>query len=248
MKTKTKCLFTKTLCYKGSIALLIALTLLQQATLCNARRKLSKQRSMTSYYTRNRRQTITNSSESIFIENLIPRKFDLTREHASNYDRPRSGFCPPGCRCESRGSEIECQFLYLTSLPPYLPAFMEKLNLEHNSLATLPANAFSGSTDYLKTVSLQNNYLVAVDGVFMGLLKLEVLRLSWNRLSVIRKTTFWDLKGLERLYLDHNRLSFVHPEFLRGLVNLSLLRLDGNRLTQLHPDTFVTLRFNNYFR
>lgn len=69
----------------------------------------------------------------------------------------------------------------------------------------------------------------------------QVLKLSYNRLSVLRS---WSLRGareLTRLHLDHNRLTSLDADALLGLTSLRMLTLEGNALTSLPPGGLMTL-------
>ena len=155
--------------------------------------------------------------------------------------------CPDECRCNS-DVDVVCAFLSLTAIPSNMPPDLTKLSLAYNKLTTLPNNAFAEYSNSLKHLFLQSNHLSQLNGVFENLPNTEVLRLSWNQITTIRKMLFSDLISLKQLYLDNNMISFFHSQALRGLTNLRLLNLEGNRLIQLHPDTFVTLQFHDYFK
>lgn len=79
-------------------------------------------------------------------------------------------------------------------------------------------------------------------------LYLQVLKLSYNKVQIIQKDTFYGLRSLTRLHMDHNSIEFINPEAFYGLTSLRLVHLEGNRLTKLHPDTFVSLSYLQIFK
>ena len=195
---------------------------------------------VTSGDARGRRQAIVSSSI------LIPGSANNAPD-SGNTALTRRRNCPRKCRCNSP-KEVICTLRSITIIPQYLPPNRVKISFAYNKLTKLPNSAFVDHASSLKGLFLQANQLSSIEGAFNSLSQLEILRLSWNRLSAIRKSTFLDLSGLRRLYLDNNRITFFHPEALRGLVKLKLLQLEGNRLSQLHPDVFITLQFSYYYR
>ncbi|XP_033181695.1 matrix-remodeling-associated protein 5-like isoform X2 [Mastacembelus armatus] len=86
------------------------------------------------------------------------------------------------------------------------------------------------------------------DAVFRDMKSLQILKLSYNKMSEISSSmTFSGLTSLLRLYLDHNLLQYIHPRAFLQLPGLRLLRLQGNRLHQLHPHTLCTLSLLNTY-
>lgn len=69
---------------------------------------------------------------------------------------------------------------------------------------------------------------------------LQILKMSYNKLTVVTGHTFSGLTSLIRLHLDHNRINFIHPDAFHGMTSLRLLHLEGNHLQKLHPATFST--------
>ena len=234
-------------CYVFVTLFAIALT---QAGLSDAKRPKTNlisenERFVLPENTRGRRQTLNFGTN--FSPDLVQLDFDddYTDNTESEFE-VRS--CPFRCRCSPDGEDVACAFLSLTTVPTVSSPNLSKLSLAYNKLTVLLPNTFSEYSNSLKILSLQSNHLRKLDEAFSNLTHLEVLRLNWNKLTAIRKTTFSDLINLKSLYLNNNRISFFHPQALRGLLSLELLSLDGNRLFQLHPDTFVTLQFNEYFK
>nr|XP_023677353.1 matrix-remodeling-associated protein 5 [Paramormyrops kingsleyae] len=75
----------------------------------------------------------------------------------------------------------------------------------------------------------------------------EVLKMSFNKLRVIKRNTFLGLSSLIRIHLDHNKIEFIHPDAFQGLTALRLVNLEGNHLQRLHPATFATFSLLEHF-
>lgn len=70
---------------------------------------------------------------------------------------------------------------------------------------------------------------------------LQILKLSYNKLTSVSPSLFEGLVGLIRLHLDHNLINFIEPYSFSGLTSLKLLQLEGNLLKEIHPHTFITV-------
>ncbi|XP_022597074.1 matrix-remodeling-associated protein 5-like [Seriola dumerili] len=155
--------------------------------------------------------------------------------------------CPRSCNCY-QASEVHCTFRSLLTIPPGLPAHTQRINLGFNSISRIHDSSLAG----LKKVELlmlhSNDIHHLPDAVFKDMKSLQILKLSYNKLSEISSSlTFSGLTSLLRLYLDHNLLQHIHPRALLQLPSLRLLRLQGNRLHQLHPHTLCTLSLLNTY-
>ncbi|XP_076804688.1 matrix-remodeling-associated protein 5-like isoform X1 [Clavelina lepadiformis] len=195
---------------------------------------------------RARRQTLLDNTlrrNPVLTSSSIPD----TLQDARKRTQPQSRDCPTQCKC-SLGKYVQCTFRSLTEIPNNIAPSVRKLNIAYNRLATIKLGAFTEYSRSLRYLFLQSNELKMVQGAFANLTRLEILRLSHNKLISVRKLLLSDMVSLKRLYLDNNKINFIHPEALRGLTKLSLLQLDGNQLSHLHPDTFVTVKFDHYFR
>uniref|UniRef100_UPI0037E94E42 matrix-remodeling-associated protein 5-like n=1 Tax=Semicossyphus pulcher TaxID=241346 RepID=UPI0037E94E42 len=160
---------------------------------------------------------------------------------------PTGQACPRSCNCY-QASEVHCTFRSLFAIPPGLPAHTRRINLGFNSISRIHDTSLAG----LKKVELlmlhSNDLHYLPDAVFRDLKSLQILKLSYNKLSEISSSlTFSGLTSLLRLYLDHNLLQHIHPRALLQLPSLRLLRLQGNRLHQLHPHALCTLSLLNTY-
>ncbi|KAM9342244.1 matrix-remodeling-associated protein 5-like [Pholidichthys leucotaenia] len=156
--------------------------------------------------------------------------------------------CPRSCNCY-QANEVHCTFRSLLSIPPGLPAHTRRINLGFNSISRLHDKSLAGlkRTELLMLHSNDLHHLP--DRVFRDMSSLQILKLSYNKLTEISSSlTFSGLTSLLRLYLDHNLLQHIHPRALLQLPSLRLIRLQGNKLHQLHPHTLCTLSLlNTYF-
>ncbi|XP_044073289.1 matrix-remodeling-associated protein 5-like isoform X2 [Siniperca chuatsi] len=160
---------------------------------------------------------------------------------------PMGQACPRSCNCY-QASEVHCTFRSLLTIPPGLPAHTRRINLGFNSISSIHDSSLAG----LKRVELlmlhSNDLHHLPAAVFRDMKSLQILKLSYNKLSEISSSlTFSGLTSLLRLYLDHNLLQHIHPRALLQLPSLRLLRLQGNRLHQLHPHTLCTLSLLNTY-
>ncbi|XP_034259135.1 keratocan [Pantherophis guttatus] len=125
----------------------------------------------------------------------------------------------------------------LTKMPPILPANVNQLFLDSNSIEAIPENYFDAT---LRLVSLRLNHNKLTDGgvpskVF-NISSLLDLQLSYNELTIIPAIGI----HLEHLYLDNNRINSLNGTqvcpipipgdyvYESNLPQLRYLRLDGN--------------------
>lgn len=120
---------------------------------------------------------------------------------------------------------------------------LKLLNLSSNRLVTLPFRLFTGNP-HLRELHLQNNSITALSpSLFSTLDELLLLDLSRNGLSSlsIKDAVFGGLVRLMVLKLSFNALSFIDPLVFSNLMSLQALQLDNNRIENLHPEAFVSL-------
>ena len=118
---------------------------------------------------------------------------------------------------------------------------LETLNLDSNSLTTIPRNVFNGLSA-LKDLDLSDNSLTSVhQSVFNGLSALEDLDLSDNSLTTLPHHVFNGLSALETLDLSDNGLTSVAWPVFEYVAALETLDLSGNSLTTLSWSVFEKL-------
>ena len=83
-------------------------------------------------------------------------------------------------------------------------------------------------------MSLHNNIIKTIESsdTFSGLISLETLDLSGNKLSMFKADVdiFKGLTSLKVLDLSQNNLSWIAPDVFSPLVSLTHLNLNGNKL------------------
>ncbi|XP_055868684.1 toll-like receptor 4 [Biomphalaria glabrata] len=150
------------------------------------------------------------------------------------------------CTCDFRS--CNCSKLNLKLVPNNLPRSIQKLRLDHNSIAVLPNCTFC-SYSQLNYLDLSFNKLTQLQvGSFWGLEYLIWLNLGNNCLMYVKETfpngVFSDLVLLRCLKLhrnlhNHHQTDFQFPdEVLANLTNLESFYLDG----------FDSLVFGEHFK
>ncbi|KAM8874084.1 uncharacterized protein lrrc66 isoform 2-T2 [Spinachia spinachia] len=94
----------------------------------------------------------------------------------------------------------------------------------------------------LRRLSVERNRLQRLPQGLESSRSLQVLQLSFNRISALRPADLRHLRQLEELHLDHNLIWSLHPQTFQGLTHLRVLDLSFNMLTSLHPSTYFSLR------
>lgn len=131
----------------------------------------------------------------------------------------------------------------LVSLPPELftdTKDIKELYLQNNSISVLAPGLFSELVQLL-VLDISRNELTAEwinSATFVGLLRLIVLDLSYNRISKIEAAVFRDLYSLQILHLNDNFIEFIPERTFSSLYNLHTLILSNNRLSSLESFTF----------
>ena len=77
--------------------------------------------------------------------------------------------------------------------------------------------------------------------MFQGLVTVEQVFLSYNRINTIEANTFANLKRLRTLYLERNDLEILTPGTFFGLDSLETLVLVNNHFKSLSADVFKDL-------
>ncbi|XP_060885045.1 mucin-4 isoform X1 [Labrus mixtus] len=93
----------------------------------------------------------------------------------------------------------------------------------------------------LQLLSVERNQLEQLPEGLQSCESLQVLQLSFNRISTLRPQDFSNLQQLKELNLKHNLLTSLHPQTFVGLSQLQVLDLSFNMLTSLHPSMYLSL-------
>ncbi|XP_030383581.1 uncharacterized protein LOC115631076 [Scaptodrosophila lebanonensis] len=115
-------------------------------------------------------------------------------------------------------------------------------NLNDEQLSEL-FGAYAQSFENLQLLDLTDNHLQCTRWARpRAMRRLEVLKLSQNRLSTCDNCSLVELKHinhLHELHLDRNRLQSLATHFISPLSELRMLNLSGNLLSQLLRNTFT---------
>ncbi|KAM6921162.1 uncharacterized protein lrrc66 [Xenentodon cancila] len=95
----------------------------------------------------------------------------------------------------------------------------------------------------LQLLSVERNLLEQLPEGLDGVGSLQVLQLSFNRISTLKPKELSHLRQLKELHLKQNLITHLHPQMLQDLVQLRVLDLSYNMLTSLHPSAYLTLRY-----
>ncbi|XP_067453708.1 uncharacterized protein [Thunnus thynnus] len=94
----------------------------------------------------------------------------------------------------------------------------------------------------LQLLSVERNQLVQLPEGLDGMKSLQVLQLSFNRISTLQPGVLSKLRQLKELHLQHNLITSLHPQMFQDLAQLRVLDLSFNMLTSLHPLMYLSLR------
>ncbi|TMS20759.1 Leucine-rich repeat-containing protein 66, partial [Larimichthys crocea] len=94
----------------------------------------------------------------------------------------------------------------------------------------------------LQLLSVERNHLEQLPEGLEGSELLQVLQLSFNKISTLRPEDLSHLQQLTELHLQHNLITTLHPQMFQDLAQLRVLDLSFNMLTSLHPLMYLSLR------
>ncbi|XP_055016397.1 amphoterin-induced protein 3 [Boleophthalmus pectinirostris] len=144
----------------------------------------------------------------------------------------RNGSSQEG-RCLCASDILSCTALGLEQIPKEMPVSAVTLDLSHNQIAQLKEASFLGLSR-LETLRISHNQLTSIEPRAFhnssGTL-LRHLDLSSNHLCDLEQHYFIDLPGLEELLLFNNRIVRVESAAFAKLSNLRKAYLSHNRLT-----------------
>lgn len=146
--------------------------------------------------------------------------------------------CPSLCHCHGDLQHVICDSAGLKKIPR-VSEVTRLLNLQRNSLGSIPTGAFSESKG-LVSLHMQHCQLREIGSqAFKGLKKLVYLYLSNNEIGSIKPGAFEDLTELTYLHLDGNQISDLAKGLFSPMINLFILQLNDNKLRELRPGTFA---------
>ncbi|XP_023954335.2 toll-like receptor 6 [Bicyclus anynana] len=135
---------------------------------------------------------------------------------------------------------------FINSIPPDIffdTKFLKEIIFSNNTITVLPPGLFRG-LEQLQVLDLSNNQLTSQwinKGTFVGLLRMVILNISYNRLSKIDRYMFQDLYSLQKLNLEHNEIMTIDEHAFEELRNLHSLTLSNNKLIHVHTNIFTDL-------
>ncbi|NXG41421.1 LRRN2 protein, partial [Psilopogon haemacephalus] len=160
--------------------------------------------------------------------------------------------CPPRCVCQIRpwytprsvyreAATVDCNDLFISSVPEDLPEGTQTLLLQSNSIGRLEQSEL----DYLRNLSeldlSQNSFSDVWDLGLKSMPQLLSLHLEENQLTQLPDVSFPGLPNLQELYLNHNQLRRIAPDAFSGLGNLLRLHLNSNLLRAVDSRWFQML-------
>ena len=118
---------------------------------------------------------------------------------------------------------------------------LQYLNLEANKMAVIPANLLHKNVHKnLRDVRLSFNRLRLLRmGQFSSLEKLQTIMLTGNRLRDIEMGAFRDLPNLVSLILSHNKITSINRRAFISLPHLQKLELQYNSLNDFSLSVFA---------
>ncbi|XP_041080942.1 extracellular matrix protein 2-like isoform X2 [Polyodon spathula] len=154
---------------------------------------------------------------------------------------------PPGCVISD--ITLSCSNAKLTSIPPLVDPQLKNLNLEGNSITTIPAAAFNGIPN-LERIDLGKNKITSAGidpQAFTNLKRLTRLYMDANMLAQIPQAL---PPTLEELKINENVLQIIDEDNFQDLNNLVTLELEGNILSEgtVNPSAFKPLTRLTYLR
>ena len=123
---------------------------------------------------------------------------------------------------------------------------LQYLNLEANKLQRIPANLLHKNVHKnLRDVRLSFNKLRVVRaGQFSSMAKLQTIVLTGNLIKDIETGSFRDLPNLVTLILSHNKISNINSRAFNGLTHLQKLELQYNALNDFSLSVFDNCTLN----
>uniref|UniRef100_A0A452QJN0 Uncharacterized protein n=1 Tax=Ursus americanus TaxID=9643 RepID=A0A452QJN0_URSAM len=131
----------------------------------------------------------------------------------------------------------------LRQVPRILPASLEVLKLNDNSIYVLHRSDFEGLKE-LKILELKNNLISSLSpSTLSPLVSLQSLMVDDNRIESVAGPLA--LPHLKSMSMENNRLHLVPASFLTSLQSLQFLSFSGNLLTKIPinlPKSLLSLK------
>ncbi|KAK9880923.1 hypothetical protein WA026_013256 [Henosepilachna vigintioctopunctata] len=116
---------------------------------------------------------------------------------------------------------------------------IKHLILKNSNIEELQRRAFVGLV-FLEDMDLSNNKIMTIPpSTFAGVKKIVFVNLENNSLTLLSNDGFSELINLETLILNKNKISIINTNAFNGLKNLRILNLNSNNINN------ITAIFNN---
>ncbi|KAI4484631.1 hypothetical protein M0804_007197 [Polistes exclamans] len=117
---------------------------------------------------------------------------------------------------------------------------LQRLDFSRNNLAQIPHSTFVNTRD-LRELYASHNTLTELPGSLHGLMALEILDLSFNKLNILSPETLSSLSSLLELRLVKNRIRELREGAFDGLPRLSIIDLENNDLRVIEKNAIRRL-------
>jgi Leucine-rich repeat (LRR) protein len=153
-------------------------------------------------------------------------------------------------KCKEENKIIDC-----SSIGPVLYQFpcadevlnmnLSRITISNHKFSLIPSRIFTGLR--VNTLDFSSNQIETIaDDAFDSISNvIFTLRLSQNRIKVIKKKHFEKLVWLLKLYLDNNHIHLIEEGAFKSLIVLEILNLNYNNLSLFQDSHFKDL--NNLF-
>ncbi|XP_035980499.1 leucine-rich repeats and immunoglobulin-like domains protein 1 [Fundulus heteroclitus] len=138
--------------------------------------------------------------------------------------------CPQNCTCG--GDSVDCSGLELAVPPLDLPVRTVSLNLGHNKLASISAEAFANLPN-LRELRLDHNELTSIPDLGQASSKMISLYLHHNKIRNIDGSRILELVSLETLDLSNNDITEVRGDGFPAGLQIRDLYLSNNKISTL---------------
>ncbi|KAM6465542.1 leucine-rich alpha-2-glycoprotein [Liasis olivaceus] len=150
-------------------------------------------------------------------------------------------YCPPDPAPENI-TEFVCNSPSLSEFPTGFPVQTKMISVEFTQLFSLGVDTLQGLLK-LQELHLSGNRLKTLpSGLFRNLPELQVLDLSRNLLEDLPPELFTNATSLRQLSISENQLAELHPSWFETLEQLKFLVLDHNQLKEVPSSCFRKLK------
>uniref|UniRef100_A0A096MH98 Leucine rich repeats and immunoglobulin like domains 1 n=1 Tax=Poecilia formosa TaxID=48698 RepID=A0A096MH98_POEFO len=149
---------------------------------------------------------------------------------AVSHPRSSDAPCPQNCTCS--GESVDCSGLELIVPPVDLPVWTVSLNLGHNKLASLSAEAFANLPN-LRELRLDHNELTSIPDLGRAASNVVSLYLHHNKIRTINGSRTTELVSVETLDLSNNDITDLRGDGFPSGLQIRDLYLSNNKISTL---------------